>query len=92
MESLLENTLVAADDKIFGSPTLFCGMLQGDGRDFSLLRRRRLSADAEENVRVCGLLEISSVKCCCRHAWAGHIIRPVAAFVKRLAVRTFMLV
>jgi hypothetical protein len=88
----LQHALVVIDDKDSRSLTLFCGILRGEGSDLFVLGRRNVSVDEEHIVRVCDLLEKSSVNRCCRHACAGHTIRPVAALVKRPVVPAFILV
>ena len=86
------NVLVVIGDTDSRSLTLLCGILRGEGNDLFVSSRRIVSVDEEHIVRVCDLLEKSFVNGCCRHACVGHMIRPVAALVKRPVVPAFILV
>jgi hypothetical protein len=63
--------------------TLFKGRCRDEAPKFLISCRRRIFADVEYAVRLCALLEKSSLNRCCRHAWEGHMIRPVAVLVKK---------
>ena len=89
---VLQYTLDSTDDKKVGLLTLCCGMHNGEDPSFPVFGRRKNSLAKELIARLCGRLEKSSVNRCCRHALAGHMMRPVAALVRRPVVPTFILV